>query len=403
MSKPNLIITYLAAAGEGISGGTRIHIECTKRWLKTKKFKNITIIASDDGYRACLRNGLPANNLILVSTAITKKVGFWLDYFARIVKGALYALSYVLKPEEQYFVYAASDFWADFFPAVILKLRYKRKVKLLASLYLFAPVPWAHDNPYKGFYFIVGLLYWLTQIPVYWAIYYLADYVFVTSEPDVKSFITNKRNRSKIIVAQGGVDISDSEKYLKGRGIIPVWERTFDACFVGRFHHQKGVSELIDIWNDVCNKLPHAKLAMVGTGSGPMERTVRDKIKKYRLDRNIILFGFLDGHKKYSIFKNSKIVVHPATFDSGGMAAAEAMAWKIPGVSFDLESLKTYYPKGMMKTKLNDLNQFSQNILKLLQNRRLYNKVSKDAHDLIVEVWDWDKRSQVILNKFLKL
>ena len=31
------------------------------------------------------------------------------------------------------------------------------------------------------------------------------------------------------------------------------------------------------------------------------------------------------------------------------MAAAEAMAWGLPGVSFDLESLKTYYQKVWLK------------------------------------------------------
>ena len=46
------------------------------------------------------------------------------------------------------------------------------------------------------------------------------------------------------------------------------------------------------------------------------------------------------------------MVVHPAIFDSGGMAAAEAMAWGLPGVSFDLPALKTYYPQGMIKNPL---------------------------------------------------
>ena len=50
------------------------------------------------------------------------------------------------------------------------------------------------------------------------------------------------------------------------------------------------------------------------------------------------------------IFKDSKIVLHAAIYDSGGMAACEAMACELPGVSFDLPALKTCYPKGMFKT-----------------------------------------------------
>lgn len=393
---------YLAAAGEGISGGTRIHIECTKQWLKNRDFKNITILTSDDGYKACLKNGVNKKCLVLVSTSFTRSVNFWVDYVARIVKGIILSLRYKLKKNESYFIYAASDFWADFFPALILKLRYKKSVVLLASLYLFAPVPWAKDNPYKGRYLVVGFLYWITQIPVYLLIKSMADYVFVTSKPDVRKFITEKRGVSKIIVAQGGVDITESEKYFKSGKVIPVQKRRYEACFVGRFHHQKGVSELIDIWNYVCKKLSSAKLVMVGTGSGPLEDVVRDKIKKYHLENNVELFGFLDGKKKHLIFKNSKIIIHPATYDSGGMAAAEAMAWKLPGVAFDLKALETYYPKGMVKTKQGDIKQFAENILLLLNNTRLYKKMSEEARSLIVETWDWNKRARYILNKFIE-
>ena len=40
------------------------------------------------------------------------------------------------------------------------------------------------------------------------------------------------------------------------------------------------------------------------------------------LAKNIELLGFKDGSEKYAVFKQSKIIVHPAIFDSGGMAAA---------------------------------------------------------------------------------
>lgn len=395
----SLLIIYLAAAGEGISGGTRIHTELTKQWLKNRYFKNITIIASDDGYRACIRNGIDKKNLFLVSTYFTKKTNFWIDYAARIIKGIWFSFCYKFKKNENYFVYTASDFWADFFPALIFKLRYRNRVKLLASLYLFAPLPWAKNNPYKERYFVKGLFYWLTQIPVYFLIKYQADYVFVTSQPDVNKFITKKRDSSKIIVVQGGVDIRPSEKYLKSGAIIPVAKRQYDACFVGRFHHQKGVLELVDIWRLVCQKKRAAKLVMLGMGMGSMGGAVKSSIKKYHLENNIDLFGFLDGEKKYQIFKNSKIIVHPATYDSGGMAAAEAMAWGLPGVAFDLQSLKTYYPKGMLKSKINNNKQFAENILKLLDNKALYKKTSADAHNLIVEVWDWEKRAKKIFKQ----
>jgi glycosyltransferase involved in cell wall biosynthesis len=237
-------------------------------------------------------------------------------------------------------------------------------------------------------------------LPIYWIIKRYADIVFVTSKPDVNKFITNKRSAEKIVVIRGGVDVEPSTEYLSSNNLIPISDRKYDACFVGRFHYQKGVLELIDIWKSVCEKKSNAKLAMIGVG--PLESEVKNKISELELNKNIELLGFKDGTDKYEIFKQSKIMVHPATYDSGGMAAAEGMAWGLPGVSFDLEGLKSYYPKGMVKTKIHNIDQFATNITELLDNREYYDKISKEARDLIVEVWDWNKRSEQIYNSIFK-
>jgi glycosyltransferase involved in cell wall biosynthesis len=84
------------------------------------------------------------------------------------------------------------------------------------------------------------------------------------------------------------------------------------------------------------------------------------------------------------------------------MAAAEAMAWGLPGVGFDLEALKTYYPEGMLKTQCFDLNEFARNILLLLSNRNTYETLSQEATRLIREQWDWEKRAEEIFKCIAK-
>ena len=94
----------------------------------------------------------------------------------------------------------------------------------------------------------------------------------------------------------------------------------------------------------------------------------------------------------------SKIVVHPAVYDSGGMAAAEAMALGLPGVSFDLEALKSYYPQGMLKAQIGDPDDFASKIIGLLTNQDMYNKLSGQATAMIKADWSWESRT----NQFLK-
>jgi len=213
--------------------------------------------------------------------------------------------------------------------------------------------------------------------------------VWVTNEPDRWRFIDSRLSPEKVVAVRGGVDV-------KTPASIPEPEKKrFDAVFIGRFHPQKGVLELVEIWRFVCEKRKFAQLAIIGIGE--LETDLRKKISNYGLENNIVLFGFKDGLEKLKIFKDSKVVVHPAIYDSGGMAACEAMACGLPGVSFDLPALRTYYPKGMLKTPCYDLNMFAQNIMKLLNDEKLYKKTAKDALDWAKE-WDWDKRAEEMLS-----
>ena len=193
------------------------------------------------------------------------------------------------------------------------------------------------------------------------------------------------------------MNISAANKYLGGQSAIPIPQRQYDACFQGRFHIQKGVLALIDIWKMVVKSLPHAKLAMIG--NGPLESEVTKRLTECGLEKNVFLFGFLDGEDKFNIFKQSKIVVHPVTFDSGGMSAAEAMAWRLPGVSFDLDSLKTYYPKGMVKVPRFDYGKFSGEVIRLLTDNNHYAQTADAARDLIVNQWDWNKQADNIFKQ----
>jgi glycosyltransferase involved in cell wall biosynthesis len=383
--------------GSGFSGGDRIFIEFLKNW---KDKSELVLFGSEEAIRISKERNIAKVTIIQTDTENESTNQFSLfSVIKHLARRTVMGLKSIQinsdKIKEADYIYSISDFYPDFIPSFYDKLK-NPKIKWIAGYYLFAPGPFAKDSPYKGKNKIKGILYWLMQRPSYFIAKNFADIVFVTSEPDVAKFITKKRDKSKILVIQGGVDITESEKFLNSENIIPVENRKYDACFVGRFHFQKGVVGLIDIWKLVCEKNPERKLLMIGDGE--LESEVKDKIKNLGLENNIELVGFADGEKKFEYFRQSKIMVHPATYDSGGMAAAEGMAWGLPGVSFDLEALKTYYPKGMIKTKMGSNEEFAKNILELINDKNLYEATAKNAHNLIVDVWDWKKRAKVILN-----
>lgn len=343
-------------------------------------------------------------------------------------------------------LYSSSDFWMDVLPAVILKIRYP-KLKWVATWYQTAP------NPIRGFveestkyqvsgiptsphsvymnmasfgagnyhdgkdknsdkrqvtsdkngirtekYKLSAILYWLSQLPIKPLIKKYADFVIVNNEDERRRF-SEMNKKGKVIVLLGAVRLDEIVRYKTSHRSLTTDHKSkiYSAVFQGRFHPQKGVVELIDIWRKVVDKVPNAKLAMIG--DGPLFRNVEERIRNYGLKNNIKLFGYVfDGDQKYKIFAQSKIVVHPAFYDSGGMASAEAMAFGLPCVGFDLKAYESYYPKGMLKVKVGDINAFSNTIIKLLVNTKLRSKIGFEAKKLIENNYSWVIRSKELFN-----
>ncbi len=374
----------MCSLGSGISGGDRIYMEFVKRW--SKKYP-VTVVTWSEGEAMMKRNGLTPGVHLKFFKVFVPELDFFLTYFIRILIGIYYSCVFKLESPAETYLYTASEFWMDSIPSFILKLRYPT-LKWIATWYQTAPLPLAGFS--GGRYRISALLLWLSQLPIKPLIAHFADYVLVNNDLEKKIFPGNNT-----IVVLGAVDIKRIKSW-QSRNSKPV--KKYAAVFQGRFHPQKGVVELVDIWKRVVAKVPKAKLAMVG--DGPLMKNVKIQITKNKLQKNIKLFGFLvDGAKKYRLFSQSKLVVHPAFFDSGGMASAEAMAFDMPVVAFDLPSYDSYYPVGMIRVSKGDLEAFANATIGLLRNPRLLDRRGRRAGRFIRQSYSWDHRAAQILRQ----
>ena len=388
-----IYVFALAAHGEGISGGDRIFIEFARNWSRDY---HVEIYVWEEGYQMCQRQVLNTLdiNYQVSSMKPWKTLGFFINYLARIIEGIKIGLNLKIENPSNTIIYSASEFWMDSLPSFILKIRYP-KIRWVASWYQTAPLPWEGfaEGVREQKYYLSTLIYWLVQLPIKPLISRFANLVLVNNEEERQVF--PRLNEQRIMVVLGAIDVKGIEKWKIKLGRQP---KLYDAVFQGRFHPQKGVVELIDIWRLVVMQKKGVKLVMIG--DGPLMKDVKLKIKNLKLENNIILKGFLfDGEEKYKIFSQSKLVVHPAFYDSGGMASAEAMAFGLPAVGFDLKSFKSYYPQGMIKVKIGDLNLFASQILELLNNEAQRKKIGNNALDMINKKWSWDKRAREVLNR----
>lgn len=374
------IIANAVWGPEGLSGGDAIFIEIA-RWL-VKRGIEVNIFTWEDGIELCQNNHLNGVNFYLISTRKYQKFGFIPLYLIRTILG-IKKLREVLKIQKirkkKIVIYSASDFWPDSIPAYFGKRNFS-KAKWIAGFYLFAP---------KN---LRNLFFFFSQKPIFWLISRFSDLVCVTSQPDVEPFIMTGRKTEEVFVMKGGINFNHLKKFQK-----PV-KKIYDAVFVGRFHPQKGVVEMIDIWHEVVKKKPKAKLAIIGLGK--MEARMREKIKQYSLEQNINFMGVMIGDDRNKILQQSKIILHPAVYDSGGMAAALGLACGLPGVCFDMPVFETYYPQGFLRAQVGDTYDFAEKIISLLEDQELYQKMSIEAIEE-AKTWDWEKRARIFLNKIV--
>lgn len=388
-----IYIFALAATGSGISGSDRIFIELARRWSKVC---SISIHVDDDGYKMCQNQHLKEKSIKYKVLSIKGEFGFVVKYLLKIVKSIGIGLNIKLKEPQNTLIYSASEFWMDVLPAFILKLRYPKLI-WAASWYQTAPNPlvgFAEGNREKT-YKLQAFFYWFMQFFIKPFISTKADSILINNKNEETQF-PRFAKQNRLVVVQGAVDLQKVKSYQMKKV-----KKIYDGVFQGRFHPQKGVVELIDIWQKVVEEKPDAKLVMIG--DGPLRKSVELRIKNLGLNKNIILKGYLfDGDEKYKIFQQSKVVLHPAFFDSGGMAAAEAMAFGLPCVGFDLASYKYYYPKGMIKVDINDKEKFAKTIVKLLNEKNLYKKIANEALEMIAKMWSWDTRAKEVFSHLTK-
>lgn len=367
---------------EGLSGGDEIFINFAK-YLVRKGIK-VNIFTWKHGFLMCQKNKLSGVNFFLSDASRFEKFPSPALYLIRTILGLKKIKEAVAKEnfrEKKAIIYSASDFWPDVIPAYFFK-KWLPSAKWIAGFYLFAP-----KNLKNIFFFI-------SQKPIFSLIKKYADMICVTSQPDVVPFIEGGREPEDVFVVKGGIDYLYLEKFQKPA------KKLFDAVFVGRFHPQKGVVEMIDIWNEIVQKKPAAKLAVIGLGR--KEKEMKGRVKQYGLEKNVQFMGVMIGDDRNQVLQQSRIILHPAVYDSGGMAPASGLACGLPGVCFDLPVFKTYYPKGFLHAKVGDIKDFAQKILVLLANRQLYQQMSQEAIEE-AKTWDWEKRFEDFFRKVERL
>jgi glycosyltransferase involved in cell wall biosynthesis len=150
---------------------------------------------------------------------------------------------------------------------------------------------------------------------------------------------------------------------------------------VGRFDSVKGYDDLIDIMKIVVSKDKAVKLTMVG--DGPETNNLKKLIKNAKLEKNIILTGFLDSKSLEKEYKKASLFVMTSKEESFGLVLIEAMSYGLPCIAFDdALGAKEIIDKttGIIVHNRNK-DEYAADIIDILSEHEKLAKMGKEAHN----------------------
>lgn len=217
--------------------------------------------------------------------------------------------------------------------------------------------------------------------------YPLADQIITPTIEIKKDLVSNFNTPSKIIKILPNWTLLSNKKRS---------EPIYDLIFVSRFEEEKNPLGFVDIVKEVQKKYPAVSAAMLGVGK--QLNSVLTLITKYQLNKNIILFGLVDDPEKY--LAQSKILVLPTRNEGMPNVVLEAAMKKVPTVSSNFSGAREVIID--QKTGLigNDTKQMSQQVIQLLKNKNLSEKMGVVAQKYVQENFH-RKRQQDFINTLL--
>lgn len=133
-------------------------------------------------------------------------------------------------------------------------------------------------------------------------------------------------NTSRITVIPNGIKLEDIEQ----RGNAPNSINSDYIVYVGRLEARKGVHVLAKALPGVFERFPNLKMVFVGKdmrariAKGTMKELILSINSKYI--HNIIFTGFVTEESKFSLIRNSKLVVLPSLWENFPYTCLESMA-----------------------------------------------------------------------------
>ena len=351
------------------SGGAEILThEMAKRWVQlghevtqfSSAFKNAKDEETIDGVRI-VRRGHPDARYLFFSVQF---LAFW--YYQKKFKG-------------KFDVVLDEVHGLPFFTPWYVK---EKKVLLICEV---AGTLWTEMfGPIFGFVGRIVEKFYLRFI-------YKNTFYLTISDSTKKELISEGVDSKLITVLPMGLTIPNNIKLYKKENIPTL-------ISVGRLSKPKGVGDAIIAVNEIRKKIPTIRLWIVGRGDENYSNHLKDLVKKYRLENQVVFWGFVSDIKKFELISRAHILFSPSVKEGWGLTVPEAAYVGTPSIVYASPGLIDVLRGSDFKiiVKSNTPKELAEEAVKLLNDKTLYKKLEKQV-SFIRKQFNWQKTADVAL------
>jgi len=381
--------------GSRAAGGDVIAIEVARRLARAGH--GLSVLTSEEGRDIWQASGVAAEYWVfdrqkwrVPSTGSGRGAGGLfagsLALTRRLLKATAFALG---RRADASVVIAASDMLQDVVAGAALRGRGSRR---LAIFHMVNPSPFrGYAHAFDGaappaLDLRAGLNFLQQRLALLW-LRRCYDIV-ITQTPANRRFLEAHLKPSQVLPRDlpYGVDFGEDadSDHLE--------EPTFDACWLGRYHPQKGLDDLLRVWQLVVRERPWARLALIGD----VAQAMAPQIEAMGLAENVACLGYLSGAAKLRALRQSRLFLFPSRFEGKPVAIAEALACGLPVVAYDLPVYEGAFAGGLVRCAIGDVAEMAGQVLRLLDDGEALRALSRAAREAVAGQ-TWEASAQLVL------
>lgn len=195
----------------------------------------------------------------------------------------------------------------------------------------------------------------------------------------------------KVFLVSEGINFNPLRK-------LPKKSEKPEIIYLGRLKRAKRVDHVLNAFKIVKEKIPDAKLLIVGSGY------LRNYLEKIAGD-DVTFFGYVSEKEKIKLLSEAWVLINPSIREGWGINVIEANACGTPCIAYDVPGLRDSIvdgKTGILVKENGSVEALANAIIRVLEDEKLRKRLSKNALRW-AKRFSWDKSAREFENIIKKI